>query len=143
MGCQVVPALTVFQTPPLAAETYQVPRSVGSTAISEIRPLISAGPNSRNRKLDSRPELIPGAGSLGWSESCPQTAFGSADKATAKVNESVQIFNGLPRFKKHWKIIAIDRLQHIQAPSLLQQLVRHSTALFTMNPRGILFLLSE
>src|SRR5436309_13256559 len=53
-GAQVVPALTVFQTPPEAAATYQVVGVRGSTATSTIRPPTTAGPMLRN----SRPAKV-------------------------------------------------------------------------------------
>jgi hypothetical protein len=51
MGVNVRPALTDFQTPPAAVATYQTFLLVGSTATSEMRPEVSAGPIDRNRKL--------------------------------------------------------------------------------------------
>src|SRR5829696_3040989 len=47
MGVQVVPALVVFQTPPEPAATYQIPGTVGWTAMSAMRPLIRPGPMLR------------------------------------------------------------------------------------------------
>jgi hypothetical protein len=47
IGVQVVPAFTVFQTPPEAAATYQVSGLRESTAISPTRPEVSAGPRLR------------------------------------------------------------------------------------------------
>src|SRR5829696_7064838 len=59
MGVQVVPALVVFQTPPDATATYQVAGRVGSTAMSEIRPEVSAGPMGRSsRPLQTSPDWL-------------------------------------------------------------------------------------
>ena len=44
----MVPAFTVFQTPPEPTATYQVLGSVGSIAMSAIRPDMSAGPMARS-----------------------------------------------------------------------------------------------
>ncbi len=46
-GFHVVPALSVRHSPPLPTATYQVLGSPGSTAMSAIRPAISAGPIPR------------------------------------------------------------------------------------------------
>ena len=55
MGFQVMPAFSVFHTPPDPTATYQVLASSGCTAMSAIRPDIRAGPmlrNSRAEKVD-------------------------------------------------------------------------------------------
>jgi hypothetical protein len=44
MGFQVVPALVVFHTPPEPTATYHKLKSLGSMAMSAIRPDINAGP---------------------------------------------------------------------------------------------------
>src|ERR1041385_307066 len=48
-GVQVVPAFTVFQTPPEWTATYQVLFSSGWIATSPIRPDGAAGPRFRSR----------------------------------------------------------------------------------------------
>ena len=55
-GVHDVPELTVFQTPPTVA-TYQVLRRPAGTAMSMMRPLVTAGPIDRS----SRPVKVPGA----------------------------------------------------------------------------------
>ena len=57
MGVQVVPLLVVFQTLPEETATYQVLRSVGSMAMSAIRPDATAGPMLRQRSDDSSSEV--------------------------------------------------------------------------------------
>src|SRR6185436_9277584 len=54
MGVKVVPPFVVLKTPPEATATYQVARSVGCTAMSAIRPEVTAGPIPRS----SRPEKV-------------------------------------------------------------------------------------
>src|SRR6476646_1355719 len=49
-GVQVVPALVVFHTPPDATATYQMRLSRGWTAMSAMRPDVSAGPIDRSRR---------------------------------------------------------------------------------------------
>src|SRR5678816_3408057 len=51
IGVNDRPALTDFHTPPAAVATYQIFLLVGSTATSEMRPDVSAGPIDRNRML--------------------------------------------------------------------------------------------
>ena len=48
MGEKVVPELVVFQIPPDAAAIYQVDELMGSTAISDMRPEVTAGPIDLN-----------------------------------------------------------------------------------------------
>src|SRR5512147_1729955 len=50
MGDQVVPAFTVFHTPPECTATYHTLRLPGWMAISPIRPEVIAGPMERNRR---------------------------------------------------------------------------------------------
>ena len=57
-GVQVVPAFTVFHTPPEPTATYQVLGSVGSIAMSAMRPDMSAGPMARS----FRPSNVLAAG---------------------------------------------------------------------------------
>jgi hypothetical protein len=52
MGVQVVPAFSVFQTPPDPTAAYQMLRFLGWMAISLIRPDIRAGPIFRNSSPD-------------------------------------------------------------------------------------------
>src|SRR5512139_701015 len=59
IGVQVVPALTVFQTPPEATPTYQVLLSVGWMAMSLMRPEVIAGPIPRKRSPPSVAEVRP------------------------------------------------------------------------------------
>src|SRR5262249_14922984 len=49
-GVQVVPALTVFQTPPEATAMKYLARSFGSTAKAITRPEVIAGPMERKRR---------------------------------------------------------------------------------------------
>ena len=60
IGVQVVPALVVFHTFPDEAATYQVLRSVGSMAMSAMRPEATAGPMLRQRRDERRPEESSG-----------------------------------------------------------------------------------
>ena len=53
-----VPALVVFQTPPEAEATYQVFGCFGSTATSEMRPEVRAGPMLRSASPAKVPALI-------------------------------------------------------------------------------------
>src|SRR5690242_401512 len=48
MGVHVVPAFVVFHTPPDATATYHVRLSRGWTAMSAMRPDVSAGPMDRS-----------------------------------------------------------------------------------------------
>src|SRR5271163_4146856 len=50
-GSHVVPLLVVFHTPPVAGPTYTIFGLLSTTAISSIRPPITAGPISRNSKF--------------------------------------------------------------------------------------------
>ena len=54
-GLQVVPAFTVFQTPPEWTATYQVFRSETGIATSPIRPDGAAGPRFRSRSPANSP----------------------------------------------------------------------------------------
>src|ERR1043166_1966497 len=54
-GVQVVPAFTVFHTPPECTATYQVLLSEGCTATSPIRPEGAAGPMFRSLSPAKRP----------------------------------------------------------------------------------------
>ena len=54
----MVPAFTVFQTPPEPTATYHVLGSVGSIAMSAMRPDMSAGPMARS----FRPSNVLAAG---------------------------------------------------------------------------------
>ena len=81
MGVQVVPALVVFQTFPEEAATYQVLRSVGSMAMSAMRPDATAGPMLRHLKDESRPELSSAGSSA--SDSWAWSAPGSRKRATS------------------------------------------------------------
>src|ERR1041384_5996709 len=56
IGVHVVPALTVFHTPPAATATYQSFLFFGCTATSRMRPDSMAGPIERNRIA---PRAIP------------------------------------------------------------------------------------
>ena len=47
-GVHVMPELVVFQTPPDPTAMYQVAGSSGWTAMSAMRPPMSAGPISRS-----------------------------------------------------------------------------------------------
>ena len=51
IGFQVVPAFSVFQTPPEPTATYHTFSLVSSIAISAILPDINAGPTLLNLKL--------------------------------------------------------------------------------------------
>src|SRR5712691_5480068 len=51
-GVQVVPAFSVFQTPPEATATNQRCGFVGSTAMSTMRPEVRAGPIDRKARPD-------------------------------------------------------------------------------------------
>ena len=81
MGVQVVPALVVFQTFPEEAATYQVLRSVGSMAMSAMRPDATAGPMLRHLKDESRPALSSAGSSA--SDSWAWSAPGSRNRATS------------------------------------------------------------
>src|SRR2546423_15680633 len=60
-GVQVVPALAVFHSPPLALATYMTAGLDSTTATSQTRPLMFAGPSGRAVKAASRSGV--GAGS--------------------------------------------------------------------------------
>src|SRR5690242_20008166 len=49
----------VFHTPPAAVATYQTALSVGSTAISAMRPSVRAGPMDLSLKPPTMPESPP------------------------------------------------------------------------------------
>src|SRR5262245_61701315 len=49
-GVQVVPALVVFQSPPVAVATYMTAGLESTTATSHTRPLMLAGPSGRATK---------------------------------------------------------------------------------------------
>src|SRR5512145_711727 len=65
-GVNERPALTDFHTPPAAVATYQIFLLVGSTATSEMRPDVSAGPMDRKRKLPASDAsfVVSGAGTV-------------------------------------------------------------------------------
>src|SRR5262245_50881090 len=56
-GFQVVPAFSVSQTPPDAAETKKREGRRGSTAMEEMRPEYRPGPMGRKRRAESAPGL--------------------------------------------------------------------------------------
>ena len=57
IGSHVVPAFTVFQTPPEPTVAYMTLSSCGWIAISAIRPLFSAGPMARSERPDKLASL--------------------------------------------------------------------------------------
>ncbi len=81
MGVQVVPAFSVFQTPPEPAATYQVWRFKGWMTISLIRPDMRAGPMLRK----ARPERSSGERAGFFSTFAPDLAsdFAAAGAAWA------------------------------------------------------------
>src|SRR5262249_11018706 len=81
IGEKLVPALTVFQTPPEAATTYQVDLSRGSTAMSPTRPDETAGPIERSSSPANVPELN---GSLVSGLSCAKARAGVARSGKAR-----------------------------------------------------------
>src|SRR5688572_15290815 len=91
MAVQVVPALLVFQTPPEPAATYQVLRSRGCTAISEIRPLMRAGPMLRS--LSAAAALATAAVSAPWAD----TDEGARDRTASETIQRVLHVMASPR----------------------------------------------
>ena len=63
IGVQVVPAFVVFHRFPEEAATYHTLRSVGSTAMSAIRPEARAGPMLRQPIPEMNPEFSSGGSS--------------------------------------------------------------------------------
>ena len=72
-GVHVVPALTVFHTPPLPTPTYQTLLSVGWMTMSAMRPDMKAGPTLRISSPLNVASLKPGSG---FSSSCAQAETG-------------------------------------------------------------------
>ncbi len=82
-GWKLAPASVVFITPPWASPTYQVNGSKGSTARSEMRPPMTAGPIARAfrgaRKAASTGRAGAAAGAAGMAfRARPWAARGSA-----------------------------------------------------------------
>ena len=78
---------------------YQMERLTGSTAMSPTRPDMKAGPIPRNFIAETKPEFIPGASSLGSSESWASARKFPADRArpTDKIQcLSMANFDGVP-----------------------------------------------
>ncbi len=86
IGVQVVPALVVFHTLPEEAATYQVLRSVGSTAMSAMRPEATAGPMLRQRREERRPEVSSGGPSS--SSSWAWRGVGEGGRSAARVKSA-------------------------------------------------------
>ena len=61
-GVQVMPAFVVFHNPPDPAATYQVLRLVGCTAMSAMRPPMTAGPMLRSVKADAARATVSPSG---------------------------------------------------------------------------------
>ncbi len=94
IGRHVVPAFVVFQTLPDAAATYQVLETTGSTAMSMMRPDISAGPMLRHLRPDSRPESSFGAASsCSSSSSCAMAGDTTDGTMGSEVETSPKIRN--------------------------------------------------
>ena len=65
-GIHVMPALVVFQTPPEPTATYQVVASSGWTAMSAMRPPISAGPMPRSARPCAASWMTAGSAGGVW-----------------------------------------------------------------------------
>ncbi len=88
-GVQVVPAFTVFHTPPEPTATYQVLGFVGSIAMSAMRPDMSAGPMARSFSPSKLPPF--GAVVLTWA---PAAGPWSASSETVASDASRRAFMG-------------------------------------------------
>ena len=64
IGVHVVPAFSVFQTPPDPTATYHVARRFGCMTMSLMRPDMRAGPMLRNSRPDSSSAVMREAGAL-------------------------------------------------------------------------------
>jgi hypothetical protein len=85
--------LVVFQMPPLAAATYQVEASRGSTAMSITRPEVMAGPIERS---SSPAKVSAENGSLGFSGSVfffSAAASGRARLSTARARANLDFMD--------------------------------------------------
>src|SRR5512139_2017894 len=94
-GFHVVPAFCVFQTPPEPTATYQVLALRGSTAMSAMRPDISAGPMLRSFRPSSVFAESRGAGVAAgagdFEGSAPAGAAGSASSREASTDRAVDM----------------------------------------------------
>ena len=70
----------VFHTPPAAVPTYQMDLSVGWTAMSATRPLVSAGPIDRSLRPETTDESL--TESVGV---CAETAVARTRRASERM----------------------------------------------------------
>ena len=135
IGVQVVPALVVFHTFPELAATYQVLRSVGSIAMSAMRPEAVAGPMLRQRKEERRPAFS----SAGPSSSPPAPpprcwagrAAGAARGASRIVASRVRVIVPRRGVRVRWSCIVVpDGMVMVAVRS-------QSTALGGLGPHGV------
>ena len=66
MGSNEMPRFVVFQRPPKAVATYQVFESLGSMAMSAIRPVTKPGPRVRNSMAASRSSMEEPDPAVSW-----------------------------------------------------------------------------
>ena len=77
VGVHVIPAFDVFQTPPDPTATYQVAGSSGWTAMSAMRPPMSAGPIPRSARPSAACAMRAMSGCPAWA-AAPCGAVASA-----------------------------------------------------------------
>jgi hypothetical protein len=108
MGVQVVPAFSVFQTPPDPAATYQTALRVGWITMSLIRPDMMAGPMLRNASPDKTSAVTSFAGSAAGSTfpAVADGAFAARGVTTGLVpcaqppTDNTRMANAVPRTRR-------------------------------------------